>query len=53
MESEKEVTDIESLPCDKNDSNVAVKTGKNRKLWIILISLTLGKNIKKYYSKSF
>ena len=42
MESDKEVTDIESLPNDTNDSNVAVKTGNKRKLWIILISLTLG-----------
>ena len=53
MESEKSVADIESLTSDINDSNVAVKTGRNRKLWIILISLTLGRIVGKKYSEDF
>ena len=43
MESEKEHVDLESLTeSDSSDTNVTVNIGNNRKLWIILISLTLG-----------
>ena len=50
MESEKEVTDIESLASNTNTTNVAIKSGNNRKLWIILITLTLGRdNARIYY----